>query len=163
MANPAKARRKEPVATEVVQVYRMNDSDDDEPSICVVCLTAEEPGYALISAMCHDCLSTECGQCKDHKTCPACSYGTCAACWGGHTERCAGSGRRKIRKIEQSRKEEEQGVQQPSKLEPTTPVSNANIDGDGTNNDTDSYETRLDMPPEDMHTMRTETCNDVQE
>ena len=84
------ALRRKLAEAEVVQVYRINDSDDDEPTTCVVCLSVEEPEYALISAMCHDCLTTECGQCKDHRASPTCSYGTCAACWPEHTERCAG-------------------------------------------------------------------------
>jgi len=139
-ANRAKSQINEPVATEVVQVYRMNDSDDDEPSVCVVCQAAEEPGYALISAMCHDCLTTECGQCKDHKTCPNCNYGTCAACWEGHAERCIDH---KRRKTEESRRNDEQGKQQTTKVEPKALARTAKTERGGTISNAESYETRL--------------------
>ena len=66
----------------------MNDSDDEEEVMCEKCGTVEEQGYAILNAICHDCLVTECGKCKDHKECPTCRYGTCAACWPGHSERC---------------------------------------------------------------------------
>ena len=80
---------------EVVQAHRMCDSDsgNEDANICPVCSTTEDMAYAIMSPICHDCLNSECGKCRDHKACPTCGYSTCATCWEGHTSRCGGGWR----------------------------------------------------------------------
>ena len=125
---------------EIVQIHRMNDSDDEESATCERCGTVEEPGYAILSAICHDCLVTECGQCKDHKECPACRYGTCAACWPGHTERCIRTTRKRTLLVTQEENGKADSGQEPSDRAPKEDAAKEDTEGLGRPS---VYETRL--------------------